>query len=182
MDKPNLTDWLQGWGTVSGSIFSAIAAITALSLYWRETRYRKAETADLDTRQARAMLVTIDTPSRPRELETFDVSVHNFSDQVILNFYIRLYRVDTGGEVTWMSADILTPGQHWVRSVTMEPKMICDRPEHPPLLFEFHVWFTDARGVNWYRRDRRQPKRTTVEPGEAWAAYPGQRWQREFNG
>lgn len=82
--NPTLADWLQGWGTVAGSVFSAIAAIAALALYWHEVRNRRSDVEDAVARQARGVLVTIDTPSRPTQIEKMDAIVHNFTTEVIL--------------------------------------------------------------------------------------------------
>jgi hypothetical protein len=171
MSSTSLADWLQGWGTVAGSIFAAIAAITALALYWREVSYRRKDTEDTLTRQARNVLVTIDTPSRPTQLDEIKVVVHNFTDEVILSLYIRIHRLDMGSEVTWMSSDVFEPGRSWSRDVTLQPVMQCDRPEHPPELFEFNYWFTDARGSHWHRVDRQPPERIENLPSLEWAGF-----------
>jgi hypothetical protein len=173
MNNPTLADWLQGWGTVVGSIFSAVAAIAALALYWREVQNRALDSKESAVRQAQGMLMTIETPSRPEQLVTIEVVTTNFSDQVILSLYTRLYRRDTRQEVTWFSSDVFPPGFRWVREITLEPVMKCDRPEHPPELFEFHMWFTDAKGKNWHRVDREQPSRIVNSPAEEWASHPG---------
>jgi hypothetical protein len=169
---PTLADWLQGWGTVVGSSFSAVAAIAALALYWREVKYRNHDAEEITALQAQGVLVTIETPSRPQRLDSIELIAHNFSDQVILSLYVRLYRRDFRQEVTWLSSDVFPPGGRWVRQITLDPVMICDRPEHPPELFEFHIWFTDARGRNWHRVDRQQPVRITSSPAVEWAAHP----------
>src|SRR6266478_2275174 len=135
MGNSSLADWLQGWGTVAGSIFSAIAAITALALYWREVDNRRKEIHDSATLQARNVLVTIDTPSRPTQLEQIQAVAYNFTNEVILSLYIRIHRIDTGSEVVWMSSDVFQPGKIWTKDVTLQPIMQCDRPEHPPELF-----------------------------------------------
>src|SRR5579859_2185879 len=104
MGNSSLADWLQGWGTVAGSIFAAIAAITALALYWKEVDNRRKDLHDLATLQARNILVTIDTPSRPTQLEQIQVIAYNFTSEVVLSLYIRIHRLDTRSEVTWMSS------------------------------------------------------------------------------
>jgi hypothetical protein len=171
MVHPSLADWLQGWGTVAGSIFSAVAAVTALALYWREVSNRRQDVRDLLLRQARNVLVTIETPSRPTRLERVQVVAHNFTDEVILSLYIRIYRRDLGTEVVWMSSDVFDPGKAWARDVDLDPIIHCDRPEHPPELFEFHYWFTDARGQHWYRVDRQPPELICEQPSVEWARF-----------
>jgi hypothetical protein len=171
MVNPSLAEWLQGWGTVAGSIFAAVAAVTALALYWRETANRRKDLGDLFTRQARNVLVTVDTPSRPAQLSEVKVVAHNFTDEVIVSLYIRVHRLDTGVEVTWMSSDVFEPKSTWSRDVKLEPIMVCDRPEHPPEMFEFNYWFTDARGRHWHRVDRQLPERIENHPSLEWASY-----------
>jgi hypothetical protein len=171
MPNPSLAEWLQGWGTVAGSIFAAIAAITALALYWRETANRRKDVDDLVTRQARNVLVTIETPSRPAQLDKIRVVAHNFTNEVILSLYIRIHRLDTGAEVTWMSSDVFQPRQEFPKDVKLEPIMQCDRPEHPPEMFEFNYWFTDARGCHWHRVDRQPPERIENLPSLEWGSY-----------
>jgi hypothetical protein len=171
MNNSSLADWLQGWGTVAGSIFAAIAAITALALYWREVENRRKDIEDSVTRQARNILVTIDTPSRPSQLDQIKVVAHNFTDEVVLSLYIRIHRLDTGAEVTWMSSDVFEPGKEWVREVRLEPVMQCDRPEHPPEMFIFNYWFTDSRGRHWHRVDRQPPEKMVNLPSVEWASY-----------
>lgn len=171
MTNPSLPEWLQGWGTVAGSIFAAIAAITALALYWRESANRRKDIEDLVTRQARNVLVTIDTPSRPAQLDEIKVVAHNFTDEVILSLYIRIHRLDSGAEVTWMSSDVFEPGRIWAKDAKLEPIMHCDRPEHPPEMFQFNYWFTDARGCHWHRVDRQPPERIENLPSLEWASY-----------
>lgn len=164
----SLADWLQGWGTVAGSIFSAIAAITALALYWREVANRRKDTEDSATRQARNVLVTIETPSRPTRLERIQVVAHNFTEEVIINLYVRVHRRDSGAEVMWLSHDIFEPGLRSVRKLKLDPVMQCNRPESPPDLFEFNYWFTDSRGYNWHRMDRQLPTLTDNPPYVEW--------------
>jgi hypothetical protein len=171
MTTSSLPDWLQAWGTVAGSIFSAIAAATALVLYWREKTNRRQDLEDVITRQARNLLVTVETPSRPTRLQNIQVVAHNFSDQVILSLYIRIHRHDLRTEVTWMSSDVFAPGGTWTRDVTLDPVMQCDRPEHPPELFEFNYWFTDARGRHWHRVDRQPPRQIFDLPSVEWANF-----------
>jgi hypothetical protein len=171
MANSSLPEWLQGWGTVAGSVFAAIAAITALALYWREVANRRKDVDDLVTRQARNVLVTIDTPSRPAQLHEIKVVAHNFTDEVILSLYIRVHRLDSGAEVTWMSSDVFEPGRKWTKDVNLEPIMQCDRPEHPPEMFEFNYWFTDARGCHWHRVDRQQPERIDNLPSLEWVSH-----------
>jgi hypothetical protein len=171
MSGSSLAQWLQGWGTVAGSIFAAIAAVTALALYWRESNNRRRDVDDLLTRQARNLLVTIETPSRPTQLSEIQVVVNNFSDEVILSLYIRVNRLDTTAEVTWMSSDVFNPGSVWTKDVELAPVMQCDRPEHPPEMFEFNYWFTDARGCHWHRVDRQPPQRIESLPSVEWASF-----------
>jgi hypothetical protein len=171
MGDSSLADWLQGWGTVAGSIFAAIAAITALALYWREVDNRRKDVQDSVTLQARNVLVTIDTPSRPTQLEQITVVAYNFTNEVILSLYVRIHRLDTGSEVKWMSSDVFQPGKIWPVEVTLKPIMQCDRPEHPPDLFKFNYWFTDSRGNNWHRVDRQLPERIERSPYAEWASY-----------
>jgi hypothetical protein len=167
----SLADWLQGWGTVAGSIFSAIAAITALALYWREVSNRKNDLQDQMTRQARNVLVTIGTPRRPTLLEQIEIIAHNFTDEVVLSFYCRVHRRDSGAEVLVVSSDVFVPGRKLVREVTLDPVMLCDRPEDPVHLFEFNYWFTDARGYSWHRINRDSPKRIASLPSEEWESF-----------
>lgn len=167
----SLADWLQGWGTVAGSIFSAIAAITALGLYWREVSNRKNDLQDQITRQARNVLVTIGTPRRPTQLEHIEVVAHNFTDEVVLSFYCRVYRRDSGAEILWISSDVFVPGRKLVREVTLDPVMLCDRPEDPVQLFEFNYWFTDARGYSWHRKNRDSPELIKSPPSEEWERF-----------
>jgi hypothetical protein len=153
---------------VAGSVFSAIAAVTALALYWREVANRKRDLEDRLNRQARNVLVTVDTPRRPTQLEQIKIEAHNFTDEVILSFYYRVYRRDSGAEVLWFSSDVFEPGRNWVREVRLDPVMHCDRPEDPVDLFEFNYWFTDARGYNWHRVDRDSPQPIKNFPYEEW--------------
>lgn len=113
--------------------------------------------------------MTIETPSRPEQLDAIDVVVKNFSDQVILNLYFRIY---TRSQVTWLSSDVLGPGSKWNKPVQLNPVMNCDRPEYSPELFEFNLWFTDATGGSWHRIDRQQPVRIENHPAQEWAAFP----------
>ena len=36
-----MTDWMQGWGTVAGALFSALGFVAAVSLLWHEVRTRR---------------------------------------------------------------------------------------------------------------------------------------------
>jgi hypothetical protein len=167
----SLADWLQGWGTVAGSVFSAIAAITALALYWREVNNRKNDLEDRINRQARNVLVTVETSIRPTQLEQIQVIAHNFTNEVVLGFCYRVYRRDTGAEVMQLNSDVFEPGHRWIREVRLDPVMRCDEPEDPPHLFEFNYWFTDARGYNWHRLDRNQPELIKNAPSEEWERF-----------
>lgn len=104
-------------------------------------------------------------------LDEIKVVAHNFTDEVILSLYIRIHRLDTGAEITWMSSDVFEPGKMWARNVKLEPTMQCDRPEHPPEMFEFNYWFTDARGCHWHRVDRQPPEQIENLPSLEWASY-----------
>jgi hypothetical protein len=171
----SLADWLQGWGTVAGSVFSAIAAITALALYWREISNRRLDQQDRITRQARNVLLTIIAPRRPAQLEEVTVVASNFTDEVILSFCYRVHRRDSGAEVLSFSSDVTEPSFKWDREVRLEPVMRCDKPEDPVSLFELNYWFTDARGNNWHRMDRDPPERTQNLPFEEWAEFSNTR-------
>ena len=70
-----------------------------------------------------------------------------------------------------MSADVFDPGKAWSRDIDLDPIMRCDRPEHPPELFEFNYWFTDARGQHWHRVDRNPPDRISELPSVEWARF-----------
>lgn len=54
---PNITDWLQGWGSVAGAGVSALAAAAALGLLWHEIRARRSESRDREAAQARLITV-----------------------------------------------------------------------------------------------------------------------------
>jgi hypothetical protein len=167
----SLADWLQSWGTVGGSVFSAIAAITALALYWREVSNRKRDIEDSATRQARNVLVTIDTPRRPTHLEQIGIVTYNFTEEVILDLYVYVCRRDSGARVMELSSDVFEPGQRLSRDVKLDPVMQCDRPEDPSELFEFNYWFSDSRGYNWHRLDRQPPQPTANLPSAEWEIF-----------
>jgi hypothetical protein len=185
----SLADWLQGWGTVAGSTFSAVAAITALALYWREISNRRLDLDDLLASQARNVLVTIYLPrnvsklQKITQLQKIEVVANNFTDEVILNLYVRVHRLDTGAEVTRMASDVFRPRREWSKGkIKLDPIIYWDRPYAPQDLFLFNYWFTDARGQHWHRVDRQPPQRISNTPEIEWASYTFPRAETPLSG
>ena len=54
---PSVTDWMQGWGTVLGALFSGIAALGAVILIWHELSVRREERLEREVAQARTVIV-----------------------------------------------------------------------------------------------------------------------------
>lgn len=159
------TDWLQAWGTVIGSIFSAVATVAALALLVHEIRHRRAEAAQAVRRQAQGLFITIECPSRPKELTEISLVVKNLSDQAILDLHVMVTRADNGLPVRpLMSSDVFAPNYEWSLPVTLDPPMTCNRPEYPVDLFVFNSWFTDSQGRNWHRMNRDQPVAMALPP------------------
>jgi hypothetical protein len=56
--EPDVADWLQGWGTVAGAVFSALAFLATLGLLLHEIRVRRRDEEDPMAQQAR-LITTI---------------------------------------------------------------------------------------------------------------------------
>jgi hypothetical protein len=89
-EQAGLADWLQGWGTVVGAVFSGLAALATFALLWHEVRKRRFERQELEIAQARSVFITlegIDSPT-PGDKPTF--TLRNISNNVISDVVIQV--------------------------------------------------------------------------------------------
>jgi hypothetical protein len=159
----SLADWLQGWGTVSGSIFSAIAALAATALLRHEMLARRAELAESEIRQARAVILAVEDWVKEEEgvankYVRAEVVVRNFSESMIFNVDIAYKRSDgirhSGG--TSLTLDYLPPGHERRIVVNFDPP---GDPAKQAKLLATGMTFVDAAGRSWARYGKAQPVR-----------------------
>ena len=169
MEEPNFADWLQGWGTVAGAVFSFLAVLVTGRVLIHELRVRRAERYHNDSAQARLVRVKsvliddgtdgISTRIRYR--------VHNRSDHAVGDVHIRHLSQDgnsfespdrrvsmESGEERWISitdSRLATP--------VGETKLVHG------MNIPFILVFSDIEGRLWLRREGAYlPERMLKEP------------------
>jgi hypothetical protein len=176
--SPSLADWLQGWGTVAGSTFAALAAVAAVAVFLHDRAARRREEADSAAAQARAILVLVDAKWAEPELSEVTFILKNFSHEVIVDIKVCFRRHDeraAQGGIT--GYDYLGPGESAGWQVPLDPPVaITDDvlPDGmvPPDLLPTRIVFTDAAGRRWRRDARQQPVRLHIDEDPdliAWA-------------
>jgi hypothetical protein len=166
-DGPTLADWLQGWGTVAGALFAALAAVAAVAVLMHDRAVRRNDEADAAAAQARGVLVLVDADWDEREITEATFIVKNFSSNVILDISLG-YRPRNGLrnlDVDMTGSDYLGPGDSskpWV--VRLDPPVpiatdLIPPGVMPPDVIPTRVAFTDAAGRRWRRDGRAQPVR-----------------------
>lgn len=100
-EVPNTADWMQGWGAVISLPLSLLAVLFTGWLLRHEIRTRRAERADLESRQARLIRVQIDR-DLDEDTATYSFIVHNLStasiyDVRVFSILRGQYAADDGG-------------------------------------------------------------------------------------
>ena len=163
--QAGLADWLQGWGTVAGAIFSGLAALATFALLWHEVRLRRHERHELEIAQARSVIVVLENTDAETERRAGVIvqptfTLRNLSNNVISDVLVEVRPRSGPGRIR-AGADHLAAGEglalRWP-----DPSPI-RWPKHlsPPDLFDTCVSFTDAAGLRWERLGRRQPTKLT---------------------
>ena len=165
-DGPTLADWLQGWGTVGGTVFAALAAVAAVAVLMHDRAVRRADEADTAAAQARAVIVLVNAKWDEPQVTDVWFTLRNFSNSVILDIRFGYRYRDSQGRLEGgeFRREYLAPGES-----TESEKMRLDQPVQawdtlpagviPPDLFPTRVIFTDAAGRRWRRDGRAQPVR-----------------------
>ncbi|MFC7280017.1 hypothetical protein ACFQS1_39175 [Paractinoplanes rhizophilus] len=111
-DAPNITDWLQGVGTVLA------LAVTGGGLLW-EVRSRRLENVAQEISRARCVIVTAEEPEFLEEdlpISEFDhaaVTVTNHSSEPITNVRVYPSGGDAHGELWPSFAPVIGPGKEF---------------------------------------------------------------------
>jgi hypothetical protein len=168
-DSPSVADWLQGWGTVAGAVFAAIAAVVALVVLQHDRQMSRSSEMEQAAAQARSILALIDAEWQAGSVREVNFSIRNFSLGLILDIDFAFRRADgvahQGGLV---SSDLLRPGTtSKVWKMPLDPEVDLRSAQRevgviPPDLFETRIVFTDAAGRRWRRDGRAQPVRLDI--------------------
>ncbi|HET9517100.1 MAG TPA: hypothetical protein VFO77_05180 [Actinoplanes sp.] len=97
---PELADWLQGWGTVAGAAFSALAFLATLGLLVHEIRVRRRDEQDRTAQQAR-LITTITRTDSKQETPLVFAEVTNHSVAPVFDIAVApqevRFRTKVGG-------------------------------------------------------------------------------------
>jgi hypothetical protein len=159
--QARLADWLQGWGTVAGAIFSGLAAVATFALLLHEVRLRRFERRETEIAQARSVFVVLEDPEAGWQGDTVvqpTFTLRNLSSNVISDVWVEVHLRDGSGS-TSASADHLAAGERLVLPWGDPSPIPWPAQLSPPDLFDISTSFTDAAGIRWERLGRRQPTR-----------------------
>jgi hypothetical protein len=174
--EPDLADWLQGWGTVAGAAFSALAFLATLGLLMHEIRVRRRDEQDRMASQARLVTTTTHAVGDIDGQPMVFAEVTNHSAAPVFDIVVapqqKAFRTMVGDgqymtdlsirDLHYLTSDVylldqLNPGQvhnfpswegHYGTSAVGAGVRL-------PVTTEF----TDAAGLRWRRHNRGRPKR-----------------------
>lgn len=127
-----------------------------------EVRLRRFERRELEIAQARSVVVVLEDTDAPAEgrgtvivQPTF--TLRNLSNNVISDVLVEVRPRNDDSGMLRVGADYLAASEH-IRMVWRDPPPMpwLDHLSQPDL-FDTRVSFTDAAGLRWERRGRRQP-------------------------
>jgi hypothetical protein len=161
---PQITDWIQAWGSVLSLIVAAIALLFTGLLLRHEIHVRRAELADTIAAQARLVVPQLYAESAVPQVATRSIrwSVRNYSSAPVTNLRI---------EIGWQDRVELMVDRH----VVLEPnaqieeelgltqpivRRVAD-PKPAARRLYISVEFTDAAGLLWVRDGTQPPRRIT---------------------
>ena len=153
---------MQGWGSVAGAFFSALAVIVTLRIYWFERSTRRMERRDTEAEQAR--MITADWKPEPvvDGMVVARCVCANLSSKPIMNIRMTAKRAEDllEGNIPRTCA-VLSPGEEWgeVWNVVGDVNW---RPANSPTEFldlQVYLDFVDASGHRWIRVGHEQPRR-----------------------
>lgn len=161
---PSLPDWLQGWGTVTGSVFAALAAVAAVAVFVHDRSARRRDEADAAAAQARSVLVLIEADGSESELTEITLVLRNFSREIVFDVAIAFRRVDGLPPGATMEHGYLEPdGTIRESALALVTPLPFTRGDWPRDLVQTKLVFTDAAGRRWLREGRGQPRRLGVD-------------------
>ena len=154
---------MQGWGSVVGAFFSALAAIVALMIYRLERGTRRLERRDTEAAQARMITVHWE----PEQVVADEMVVArcicvNRSSQPIMNLRMTATRAGDFMENNIpRTCTLLSAGEEWSEAWNLVGDLTW-RPANSFTEFldlQVHLDFVDAAGHRWIRVGQEQPRR-----------------------
>ncbi|WP_144420152.1 hypothetical protein [Micromonospora haikouensis] len=185
VEAPKVTDWMQAWGSLAGLVMSTFAVIFTGLLFRHEIRVRREERRDNEAAQARLIVtrcvgLSYKDEDGIRFVESVHFEVLNFSGLPIL--YPMLF-ARTGGYGCRSSAYV-----EQVVTDRLVGEMVPKRPFPARIkgggqldagYVSTEIYFTDANGLSWQRKDNADPVRIT-RPSETTRAMLFAPWKRPF--
>jgi hypothetical protein len=156
------SETMQGWGSVVGALFSALAAIAALLIYRHEKRTHRLERRDVEAAQAR--MVTLDVEVEQIEADNMIVVrcvCVNHSNMPIMNTHMSVANRGHLGEARpTRGRAFIAPHDEWDEIWDAGEVMWRPTSYSIELLdLEACIEFVDASGCRWKRVGQEQPKR-----------------------
>jgi hypothetical protein len=165
MATPSVTDWMQGWGTVAGAVFSALALAATVGLLWHEMLVRRRDEEDRLAAQARMVLVSVlDARGDVDQgiAQMLIVNVRNHSQAPIIDVEVSASQKDGaagGSDQFEFHIEAIEPGQSDGDLWLLQSPVTASRQTPITDQVNSRVAFTDAQGLRWQRVDRNQPQR-----------------------
>jgi hypothetical protein len=165
-DAPNVTDWLQAWGTVAGALLSSLAVVIALTVVRNDRRARREDKHDADSAQARLVYIRVAGARGDPEggWEGCSFVIRNNSDGEVTN--VRVGLSTTGDIDVWhafrrpIAARKRDGGLiHFGESLGWPFEVDAPSPSSVDDFVTAEIIFTDSSGMLWRRRGTYPPER-----------------------
>ncbi|MDG4787285.1 hypothetical protein O7626_15325 [Micromonospora sp. WMMD1102] len=176
-EAPKVTDWMQGWGSITGVLAGAAAAVAAAWLLVHERqqarearkqlREERAEAEKTAARavQHRSVKATVSRTENGKRLLTFSVTVANYGAEPVRGVSALLSSVERPRGYILRVGEVIGPHSE-LRASAKWP--LPDGPEPRRSGSELQpafvtVNFFDSAGREWVRVDNGEPARGTLD-------------------
>jgi hypothetical protein len=170
---------MQGWGTVAGALFSALAFVAAVSLLWHEVRTRRRDDEDRVAGQARMVLISVFDAHENHDgglVRMVNIHVRNHSASPIIDVEVEAVHSqptadETEQDILTFEAEFIDPGHSDSELWLLRTPVSWTREVPLSSFFSTRIAFTDAMGLRWVRENRDEPRRFLSDGSrslEAW--------------
>lgn len=163
---------MQGWGTVAGALFSALAFVAAVSLLWHEVRTRRRDDEDRVAGQARMVLISVFDAHGNNDgglVRMVNIHVRNHSASPIIDVEVMAKHCQPADsqaadgqaeqDILAFEAEFIDPGHSDSELWLLRTPISWTREVPLSSFFSTRIAFTDAMGLRWVRENRDEPRR-----------------------